>query len=217
MAVEQLQMFEDAFTGVREIASNETHDLLLNVHYAKRLPSISYAYGLFDSGELVGVVTYGRPPAATQRYGVCGREMAEYVYELNRLCLRYNRKNEASRLVGASLRLLKHPKVIISYADPSEGHAGYIYQATNFLYCGLTEKRSQWRVKGLEHLHSQTIADKFKGHDKPSVAIREHYGDRFYLEDRPRKHRYIYFIGNKSFKKRAKRKLRYQCGNYPKS
>ena len=32
---------------VESIKSKETHDWLLNKHYSKRIPSISYAFGLF--------------------------------------------------------------------------------------------------------------------------------------------------------------------------
>jgi hypothetical protein len=212
----QNDLFTPQGFEICQIASKDAYDLLLNVHYAGRIPSISYAYGLFEGGNLVGVVTYGKPPAAPQRSGVCGPELSQYVLELNRLCLRNNKRNEASQLVSASLKMLPKPSIVISYADPQQGHAGYIYQATNFIYCGLTAKRSEWKIKGMEHLHSQTIADKYRHHDKPSVAIRAEHGDNFYLKDRPRKHRYVYFTGSKVQRKNLKRELRYKVESYPK-
>jgi len=208
---------DDPELSVRPINNKDAHHLILNVHYAGRLPSISYAFGLFRDGENVGIVTYGKPSAAPQRTGVCGKDLANYVLELNRLCLRDNLKNEASYLVAASLKLLPQPSIVISYADPQQGHVGYIYQATNFLYCGLTAKRTEWKIKGFEHLHSQTIADRYRGCDKPSESIRAEHGDDFYLKDRPRKHRYVYFTGNKRDKKRLKRELRYPTQEYPKN
>src|SRR5690606_38056970 len=131
------------------------------VHYAKRVPSISYAFGLFLNNELVGVVTYGTPPSAPLRRGICGDDYKSMVLELNRLCLLYNRKNEASMLVGASLRKLPRPRIVVSFADTNQEHVGYVYQACNFVYCGLSAKRTDWKVKGKEHLHGQTIADEF--------------------------------------------------------
>ena len=207
---------DDLELSVRPINNKDAHDLILNVHYAGRLPSISYAFGLFRGGYNVGIVTYGKPPAAPQRSGVCGKDRAPIVLELNRLCLRDNLKNEASRLVAASLKLLPKPSVIISYADPEQGHVGYIYQATNFIYTGMTAKRSEWKIKGMEHLHSQTIADKYRHHDKPSDAIRAEHGDNFYLKDRPRKHRYVYFTGSKTERKQLMKELRYGIEEYPK-
>ena len=214
-------MQQDSFslsTGktVERINNKEAHDLILNTHYAGRLPSISYSFGLFRDGVLAGIVTYGKPSSSPQRKGVCGPDFAGYVLELNRLCLVDNLKNEASYLVGASLRMLPKPAVIISYADPEQGHEGYIYQATNFIYCGLTEKRTEWKVRGMEHLHSATLADKFRGVKNPAKAIRAKYGDDFYLKPRPRKHRYIIFIGSKTEKRTFRKNLRYKQDQYPK-
>jgi hypothetical protein len=72
-----------------------------------------------------------------------------------------------------------------------------VYRASNFIYCGLSAKRTDWKVRGLEHLHGQTIADEFRGVPNRSTAMREKYGDDFYLEPRSRKHRYLYFIGSR--------------------
>ena len=46
---------------IRQISYEETKDLILNVHYARRIPSISFAYGLFKHNKIVGIVTYGSP------------------------------------------------------------------------------------------------------------------------------------------------------------
>ena len=52
---------------------------------------------------------------------------------------------------------------------------------------------------------------------KGKVAqMREKYGDDLYTEDRPRKHRYFYFLGNKTQKKDMKKNLLYKIEPYPK-
>ena len=94
---------------VKAITRKETEPFIIGIHYAKRWPSITWSFGLFDGGELVGVCTYGTPASATLKRGICGDELKDSVIELNRLCLRDNKKNEASFLVSSSLRLL--PKV----------------------------------------------------------------------------------------------------------
>lgn len=119
--------------------------------------------------------------------------------------------NSASFLVGRSLRMLPKPKIIVSYADTAQGHVGYIYQACNFLYTGLSAKRTDWKIKGMEHLHGQTIADKSRGMENRAAYMREKYGDDFYLQERSRKHRYIYFLGCD-----LKEKLKYEIQPYPK-
>lgn len=201
---------------VDRISRIECSDFILKIHYAKRWPSISHSFGLFRGGVLVGCVTYGTPPSAPLRKGVAGSHYSKNVLELNRLCLKDNKKNEASFLVSHSLKMLSGDKIIISFADSSQGHVGTVYQASNFMYCGLSAKRTDWKVKGKEHLHGQTIADEFRGVEKRSIAMREKYGDDFYLSPRPRKHRYIYIVGSKRFKKKAKDSLKYKIAPYPK-
>lgn len=202
--------------NVEQITRNDCSDFILNIHYAKRWPSISYAYGLFHNKVLVGVVTYGTPPSATLKKGIAGMTYFSDVLELNRLVLLNNIKNEASFLISKSLKLLPQNKIIVSFADTQQNHAGYVYQACNFIYCGLSAKRTDWKVKGLEHLHGITIADEFRGKENRSKLMRIKYGDDFYLQDRPRKHRYIYVIGSKKYKKDVLKALNYNIEPYPK-
>ena len=195
--------------NVKAVARADCAQFILDIHYAKRWPSISYAFGLFKDVRLVGVVTYGTPFSSTLRRGIAGPDNASSVLELNRLCLLENNKNEASMLVGRSLRLLPRGKIIVSSADTSQGHVGTVYQAANFLYCGLSAKRTDWKIKGREHLHGQTISDEFRGVKNRAQAARVKYGDDFYLAPRPRKHRYVFVTGGAKFKANIKSQIRY--------
>ena len=200
---------------VNSIPAKEAEPWLLAQHYAKRMCPISYAFGAWRGAILVGVVTYGTPASAPLRGGVCGDEWADKVLELNRLCCE-NSKNVASTLVGRSLRLLPKPSVVVSYADTAQGHVGYIYQATNFIYTGLSAKRTDWKIKGREHLHGATVADESRGQENRAEWMRAKYGDDFYLEDRPRKHRYVYLCGNNKQRTAMRSALRYAVEPYPK-
>jgi hypothetical protein len=193
------------------IKSEETYPWLLQKHYAKRIPQIMYAFGLYEESTLVGVVTYGIPASPSLCMGICGKEWSDKVLELNRLCLQDNTKNQSSFLVSNSIKLLPKPTIVVSYADTSQGHVGYVYQATNFLYTGLSANRVDWTVKGLEHKHSKTLSD-----GMTLESIKEKYGDNFYYAERSRKHRYIYFHGTKQQKKLLKSLLKYNTELYPK-
>ena len=178
---------------------------------------MSYAYGLFLDNELKGVVTYGMPASPSLCKGVAGDKWRKHVLELNRLCLVDNLPNEASRLVGASLKLLPKPLVVVSYADTAQSHTGYIYQATNFLYTGITVKRTEWAVRGLEHMHTKAISNTVAHLDMPPLqAVKEIYGDRFYYRERSQKHRYVFLVGNKTRRKELQQALRYPALPYPK-
>lgn len=194
---------------VKQITPKQCYDMLLHIHYAKRIPSISYAFGLFVDGVLEGCVCYGTPPSPTLRNGIAGKELAKSILELNRLVLKTNQKNHASYLVGRSLRMLPKPTIVISFADTAQGHEGTVYKARNFTYCGLSAKRTDWKVKGLEHLHGQTIADMSRGIKNRAAWMREKFGDDFYLQPRSQKHRYIYIVANKGQAKELWKRVRY--------
>ena len=201
---------------VLPIKHEECEEWLLKIHYAKRIPLIMHSFGLYVDKKLDGIITYGMPASPALCVGVCGEKNRDFVYELNRLCVNDNLpKNSLSYFVSQCLKKLP-TMILISFADTSMNHNGYIYQATNWIYTGLSAKRPDWKIKGKENLHSFTIADEFRGKKNRIDLIKKKYGDKFYTIDRPRKHRYIYFIGNKSEKKQFKKDLKYEIKNYPK-
>lgn len=211
MGADQFGMDVGLLVQVIQIQPKETYQWLLEKHYAKRIPQIMHAFGLYVDGVLKGVVTYGIPASPALCMGICGKEYSDKVLELNRLCLMENNKNESSFLVSNSIKLLPKPTIVVSYADTSQGHVGYVYQATNFLYTGLSANRVDWTIKGMEHKHSKTISD-----GMTLESIREKYGDDFYYTERSRKHRYILFHGSKTDKKIMRKLLKYNIEPYPK-
>lgn len=202
------------FMKVLSLKKEEVTPWLLQKHYARRIPPISFAYGLFVPN-LVGVVTYGMPSSAPLRSGICGDKWKDNVLELNRLVCNEG-KNYASYLVANFLKNLPKPTIVVSYADLAMGHIGYIYQATNFIYTGLNAKRTDYKIRGMEHLHGQTIADMAFGQEDRVGWLKAKFGDDLYIEERSRKHRYIFFCGNKYQKRQMLNDLKYQVEPYPK-
>jgi len=185
---------------VMPIKRAETHSWLLQKHYAKRLPIIIHAFGLYDNLHLIGVCTYGLPPSRHLCVGICGESYADNVLELNRLVLQDNEKNYASFFVSKTLKMLPAPSIAISYADTKMGHHGYIYQACNFLYVGLSAARKD--PVGFDCTSGKHSRGKWvKGGE---------------LVERPRKHRYVYFVGSKKERKQMLNDLKYKIEPYPK-
>ena len=184
---------------VKSIYPHETHEWLLKKHYAKRLPSISYSFGLYESDMLVGVLTIGKPASPSLCDGVCGLDNSKYVYELNRLCVNDGvEKNALSFFVGKCLSMIKEDLILVSYADTAMGHVGYIYQATNWLYTGITKERTD--IGSEDGTHSRHYS---KDVDKKSNR-----------KFRSAKHRYVFFIGRN--RKTLISSLNYLILPYPK-
>ncbi|NNE62371.1 MAG: hypothetical protein HKN35_15875 [Woeseia sp.] len=130
--------------------------------------------------------------------------------ELSRLVIVGSDKNNASRLIGGSLRLLGN-QVLVSYADPNVGHVGYVYQATNWIYTGLGNAEPAW----VNPITGEIVSKTRRHIDKKAERLGLHWSD---LEKVPQigKHRYVTFTGNKRFKKAARRALRYKGQPFPK-
>lgn len=184
---------------VKSIEANQSYDWLLNKHYAKRVPSISYSFGIYLDNILNGVLTIGKPASNSLCIGVCGSDYSKFVYELNRLVINDNlEKNVLSFFVSNSLKLIKEDLILVSYADTDMGHNGYIYQATNWIYTGATKERTDIGIDDNTHSrHYDKNIDYSKNRKKRSS-----------------KHRYIYFIGN--MKKEFIKNLKYNILPYPK-
>ena len=206
--------------SVRSIQSAQAYEWFLNKHYLKRLPPMSYCFGLYDKDLfLVGVASYGRPAAHGVVIGAFGGKFMENFLELNRLIINDNLpKNILSFFLSNTLNLLPKPQAIVSYADTSQGHHGYIYQATNWIYTGLSAKRKDYKLKGVHNIHSTSLLDREGRHmTKGKVAeMKKKYGDDLYTEDRPRKHRYFYFLGTRKQSLAYRDSLTYPVSDYPK-
>lgn len=186
--------------------------MVVENHYLHRKAPCSFSFGMFNElEEMVGVIVYGTPSSAPLRRGVCGVEEKDNVIELTRLWIADGiGKNAESYLIGNTLRKV-NKEIIVSYAEAEQGHLGIVYQATNWIYTGLSAKRTNWSVEGLEG-HNQTIVDKYS-----AVELREKYGDKFTLVDRPRKHRYVFFNCDRRRKRELLKKLKYKTAPYPKN
>lgn len=187
----------------KEIDRESTKPFLLNKHYLKRMPPLSIAFGAFYKDDLIGVLTFGKPPSNALCRGVCGDDFSSKVFELNRLyTIDSAPKNTESRFISYALKQLKDKNlIIISYADKAMNHSGYIYQATNWMYTGFTQSRTDIYVGKNNHSKNYTP-------EQQSFVVRS---------VRSQKHRYIYICGDKRFKKSVLENLNYPIYNeYPK-
>lgn len=199
---------------IKNVEYKEAMEVVVKNHYLHRKCPVKFSYGLFKKidNELVGVITYGIPPSHTLLKGVCGESEKTNVIELNRLFL-FDEvpKNAESFLISNTIKRLPY-EIIVSFAEIRQGHVGYVYQATNFLYCGLSAKFKDPKVKGREGQHHATYA---KGLTNKQVV--EKFGkDNVEFVERPRKHRYVFINARKKRRKELLKKLRYKVLDYPK-
>lgn len=160
--------------------------------------------GVWEDDRFIGAVLFGTGSGAAtngKRFGLS--EMFD-VAELVRVALD-NHASPVSRIVSLSLSLLRKQspslKLIISYADPRQGHHGGIYQAGNWIYIGNSSPDKIYVDRlGIEH-HSRTVSSSgFKTHfgiKAPAMRPR----DAVRIIGTPGKHTYLMPMNDKTRKR----------------
>lgn len=201
---------------VKQIDYKTAMNVIVEKHYLHRKCPCSIAFGLFDVENLVGVIVFGKPSSYTLCEGIAGKEESKNVVEFNRLWVCDTMpKNTESWFTSRAIKQCPF-EIIVSFADTEQGHIGYIYQATNWLYCGESKKQRYFRLKDNSKNEGGT---EYRRRERMSkVKIIEQHGEE-YVEEyySSLKHRYIYFNADKRRKKELLKKLKYETLPYPKS
>jgi hypothetical protein len=180
-----------------------TYELALSFlsawHYLNYVPKLYKYYGWWDERGLAGVAVIG----LVQSRGVLGKLFGDTrlrACELNRFALRDDLPtNSESYFLSRLLKVLRGRgyEAVISYADPEYQHKGVIYQATNWLYTGLSDSDTKPRyfIDGIE-VPPRSL---YNWHGTQGVpAMKAIYGDRLVLKPRFNKHRYIAALTRKA-------------------
>lgn len=194
--------------SVQRVGFKDVDEWLLYKHYAKRRCNVMFAFALVDNFEVVGVCTLGMPPTP-----FFSKIFAKGTYlELNRLITNDDLdKNALSFFVGYVLRNIGN-YCLVSYSDPNNGHNGYIYQATNWIYTGAgrvnqKDKRGSnkffYNKKEYHERHiTETMLRLGFVLDSEKTKNQNWLNNGGEIVPQKRKHRYFYVCGNKSFKKK---------------
>lgn len=221
--------------SVRPISKSIAKDIIVNNHYSHLWTKVSYALGLFyDSDDehsffsgvneqLIGVICYGDPIGRLTGQSISELLERTEVLELVRLFV-YDGygANVESWFISKSFEWLRqnasHIKALISYSDPKEGHAGTIYQATNWIYQGNKLRfNDSWSFKFTEDgewQHGRTIFP-YYGTNNPT-EIQKKVTIPFWIRKEPRKHRYVYILTKGSERKKLLKNLKHPTFPYPK-
>lgn len=131
-----------------------------NWHYSKCLPVGKLVkIGAWEDGKFIGVVLFGRGANynMVKGYGLTQDQGCELV----RIALT-SHKTPVSKISAMAIRFLKKQspnlRLIVSYADPEQGHHGGIYQAGNWLYRGLSSSALKVWYNG-KWSHKKTVDD----------------------------------------------------------
>ena len=179
---------------VKPIPMAVAKELLVIEHYLHSFPGGTHmAVGVFLVLRLLGALTLGAGPAYAHR--LVERSGLQDSLVLTRLWLSDQLPSKSeSRVLGFVLRALRSStevEFVISYADPTQGHVGTVYQASNWLYTGLSQATPLYDIGDGQLYHSRTLSQIYGTHSLK--YLREHGVQATLVPQQP-KHRYIYFL-----------------------
>lgn len=157
-------------------------------HYSKTLPVGKLVkVGAWEDGKFIGVVLFawGANKSLGSPYGL---EMTECC-ELVRIALT-NHATPVSRITAFAMKFLRKQspglRLIVSFADPSAGHHGGIYQAGNWLYSGTCAATFEYRLNG-----SRLNKRAYTGNQFGKIGSKTSIPAGAVKVDVPGKHRYL--------------------------
>lgn len=148
---------------IKRIKREFTKPFILLIHYARRMPTVQFAFGLFENKNLIGVCTFGPPASPSVKKSMLKSDDNRIVLELNRLVIKpeFNGQNYGSYFISKCLRLLPE-SYLVSYADYGMSHCGYVYQASNWLYTGCSEEGFMKYCNGHHARHQEKYDSNYK-------------------------------------------------------
>lgn len=144
-----------------------------NWHYSGCIPKSKIAkIGVWEGSAFIGVVLFGVGATSdlVKRYGLVQNQGCELV----RVALRQH-NTPVSRIVSIALKFLRNTfpglRLVVSFADPEQGHHGGIYQAGNWIFAGNSQASDEYIYKG-KRWQGRSFRNSHKGMEKhPDVQI----------------------------------------------
>lgn len=150
-----------------------------NWHYSKAIPAGKLVkIAVYENALFCGVIIFSRgaSPNLLTRYHLAQTEGCE----LTRIALR-SHIYPVTQMVAIALQMLRTHyatmRLIVSFADPEQGHVGGIYKAGNWIYTGTSGETVEYFVEG-RWQHVRNSYHKVKGHN---VLTRKRKGKYRYV------------------------------------
>lgn len=161
-------------------------------HYSRRMPKNKLVkVGTWEDGRFIGCVIFGH--GATPEIGKPFGLTTLQVCELVRVALSKH-ETATSRIVAVAIRMLRREapglRLIVSFADWSQGHVGGIYQAGGWTYLGANEYRA-YRVNG-EMIHPKSLHDRYGKGGQSIPWLRANVDPQAERVANGLKHKYVY-------------------------
>lgn len=129
-------------------------------HYSRSLPTPPRVnIGVWEQCEFIGAVIFSR---GTARHGASALGVGHHEFaELTRVALRRH-ESPVSRILSIAIKIVRKQcpglRVLVSFADPAQGHHGGIYQAGGWVFIGQGPGTTEYLAPDGKRWHSRMIS-----------------------------------------------------------
>jgi hypothetical protein len=206
---------------------------IIKNHYTHKWSICTESLGLYDRKileeffcipKLLGVASFGPTVGVNVCKSVSPILNNSNLLELKRLWIDdICGKNTESWFISRAIEYIKIQlpsiKCLVSYADPDAGHRGIIYQATNWIYQDIERPKNSSGYlfsfdQGRTWVHPRTLFNRYKTFNVDKLV--EMIPRPFWTKELAIKHRYIYPLGDKVWRKKLIASFNYHHVQYPK-
>ena len=133
-------------------------------HYSGAIPATKRAsLGVWEEGRFIGAIIFTLGAGSSTDGRAFGLSRAFEMAELQRVTLREH-QTSVSRMLSIAVRMLRKQspglKLLVSYADPVQGHHGGIYQAAGWVYVGRSSKSRVYIAKDGKRYTNRVISSR---------------------------------------------------------
>lgn len=172
-------------------------------HYSRRMPKSKLAkFGVWEDDRFIGAVIFGvgATPEISKPYGLASTQVCELVrVALNR------HTTPVSRILAVATKQLRRDmpgiRVIVSFADTSQGHHGGIYQAGGWVFTGSNEYHA-YRVNG-QLVHPRVLGLRYGVGGQSITWLRANVDPLAERVANGIKHKYVYPLDDAMWKQIA--------------
>lgn len=196
---------------VVRVGANVSVPFIKAHHYSRTSHGGPVGYARYEDGAIVSMATFTVGCSQAARARLLGPEYTDRVWELARV-VNLHPSRDTGRFVAAALRCFRmdYPRVaaVVTFADPTEGHHGGLYQALNALYLGRSGAATFYRDQdgALRHPRQNGV----------NISRSEAESRGWTVERREGKHRYVWLLGSPSQRRHLRNSLGYDVLPYPK-
>lgn len=203
---------------VKQISYSDSKKIILDYEWLGTMGLTVASYGLLHKGEIVGALNFGYTGGNESR-NICGKNLSEKAICLVRgACTHWTPKDAPSYFISKAVKQAYKKfgwKIFFAYADESAGEIGTIYQACNWFYIGKgLGRKNRMREYYISPITGQMLSERSlrnRGWKKNEI-IKKGWKIKY---SKP-KHKYVWFEGSKSQKRKLINLCKYEFREYPK-